>query len=278
MTDETTPLRRQENPENQEPPASAVGPDAQFVAVAALYDTLMYGVPYDDWLAYLQTLLAERDTRPHVVLDLACGTGNVTELLYRAGFAPTGVDIAPGMIAQARRKAQASGLNIPYYIQDAAELNLPEKRFELCVSLFDSLNYVTDPQRLALAMGRVARHLQPGALFIFDLNTEFALRNRFFDQNNLGQEERLRYDWRSDYDPQTRLCRVRMRFWYREDDGSDRAFEETHWQFAYRIEEIQAMLAAAGFADVAVYQAYTLRPPARTSDRVFYVARRTDAA
>ncbi len=257
-----------------EPTPAPENDRAAFVAIAPLYDTLMYGVPYRDWIAYLHQLLHERHARPRHVLDLACGTGNVTQLLAAEGWAITGVDIAPGMIAEAQRKATEERLPIAYFVQDAAELDLPGRRFDLCVSLFDSLNYIIQPERLAMAMERVFAHLTHNGLFIFDLNSEFALKNHFFDQDNLRSDERLRYDWDSDFFPEQRLCRVWMRFWYREDDGRERAFEETHWQYAYRSEEIVGMLTAAGFEDIAAYQAYTLRPPTRTSDRIFYVARK----
>ena len=119
------------------------------------------------------------------------------------------------------------------------------------------------------------QHLEPGGLFIFDINSEFALKNRFFDQDNLAHpEERLTYDWDSSYSESTRLCRVDMKFWYREDNGDKRPFEEVHLQYAYREEEVQKMLADAGFDDISTYQAYALRAPMRTSDRIFFVARR----
>ncbi len=253
---------------------SADDDQAAFVAVAPYYDILMTGVPYRDWVRYLHTLLDLRQARPRQILDLACGTGNVSELLAAEGYPVTGVDIAPHMIAEAQRKAARKGLPIAYLVQDAAELDLPGRRFDLCISLFDSLNYITAPGRLAQAMERVAAHLTRNGLFIFDLNTEFALRNKFFDQDNLGSAERLHYDWDSDYFPETRLCRVRMQFWYRQDNGQERYFEEVHWQYAYRTDEILDMLRAAGFDDIATYQAYTLRPPTHTSDRIFYVARK----
>jgi ubiquinone/menaquinone biosynthesis C-methylase UbiE len=247
----------------------------QFVDVAPLYDLLMTGVPYHDWVAYLNQLLTSRKAHPERVLDLACGTGNVSEILAKEGFHVTGVDIAPGMITEAKRKAQLSGLNIDYYVQDAAELDLPGRQFDLCVSLFDSLNYIIDPLRLELAMKRVAHHMETGALFIFDLNSEFALKNKFFDQDNLSHpEERLQYDWNSSYDDKSRICRVDMQFSYREDDGTKRPFEEVHLQYAYRTDEILQMLTDAGFEDISTYQAYTLRMPTRTADRVYYVARR----
>jgi SAM-dependent methyltransferase len=247
---------------------------AAFIAVAPLYDRLMHTVPYADWVVYLHQLLEERRAQPRRILDLACGTGNVSELLTAEGYQVVGVDLAPGMIAEARGKAEEHGLNIEYHVQDAAELDLPGPRFDLCVSLFDSLNYITDPARLAMAMNRVAAHLTRNGLFIFDLNSEFALVNNFFDQGNLGSDDELRYDWKSEYFPDTRLCRVHMKFWHRQEDGRDRYFEEEHWQYAYRESEIVDMLRDAGFDQIATYKAYTLRSPMRTTDRIFYVARK----
>ena len=187
----------------------------QFIAVASVYDRLMQTVPYADWVAYLHRLLETRSARPRRILDLACGTGNVTELLAEAGYSMTGVDIAPGMIAEAQRKAAAKGQTIAYHVQDAALLDLPGERFDLCISLFDSLNYITDPTHLQRAFERVALHLTRNGLFIFDLNSDLALREHFFDQSNLQADEPLRYDWRSAYFPETRLCRVHMQFWAR---------------------------------------------------------------
>ena len=247
----------------------------QFVAVASVYDHLMQGVPYADWVAYLRRLLETRGARPRRILDLACGTGNVTELLAEEGYRMTGVDIAPGMIAEAQRKAAAKGHSIAYHVQDAGLLDLPGERFDLCISLFDSLNYITDPAHLQRAFERVALHLTRSGLFIFDLNSDLALREHFFDQSNMGEGEALRYDWRSAYFPETRLCRVHMKFWSREPDGSERYFEENHWQYAYKNEEIKQMLAAAGFEEINCYQAYTLRAVNRATDRIFYVARKS---
>jgi len=256
------------------PESAAPNRDRQFIQVAPLYDQLMHDVPYSAWIEYIKELLAERGVRPRRVLDLACGTGNVTELLCAEGYSTIGVDIAEGMILEARRKAAERDLPIQYAVQDAAELDLPGRRFDLCVSLFDSLNYVTDPARLQQAMVRVALHLTRNGLFLFDMNSDYALRNRFFDQSNRTTSAPLRYDWESEYFPDTRLCRVNMRFWYRDEEGQENAFSEEHWQFAYREEEIRDMLKNAGFEEISAYQAYTTTPTHRASDRIFYVARK----
>jgi ubiquinone/menaquinone biosynthesis C-methylase UbiE len=247
-------------------------PRRQFQRVASVYDELMHDVPYSAWVEYLHELLDARSAQPKTVLDLACGTGNVSERLAAEGFDVIGVDIAEDMVAEARRKAVEKSLPIQYVVQDAAELNLPGKRFDLCVSLFDSLNYVTEPERLNTAIERVYGHLNSGGLFMFDMNSDYALRNRFFDQSNRTTDARLRYDWVSEYNADSRLCHIKMNFWYREDDGRDTEFTEVHRQFAYRQDEIMKMLEDAGFADITAYQAYSMRPTYRASDRIFYVA------
>ena len=256
------------------PPPGSDSDDAAFVEVAPLYDMLMTGVPYEEWIVYLHKLLEERKAKPRHILDLACGTGNVSELLTQEGYKVTGVDIAPGMIAQARRKAEPKGLAIDYHVQDAALLELPGQRFDLCVSLFDSLNYITDPR--PFAGGHDAGRRAPDAQRPVHLRSQHRVRayQPLFRPEQPGSNDRLLYDWKSDFDPQTRLCRVQMQFRYRPaEQGAERVFEEVHWQFAYNQEEIVAMLENAGFDQITPYKAYTLRQPVRTSDRIFYVAR-----
>ena len=246
----------------------------QFAAVAPFYDELMDGVPYVGWVTYLQTLFDEHDLTPIKVLDLACGTGNVTELLTIAGYQMTGVDLAPDMITEAKRKAEEKRLLIEYFVQDAAEMDLPTRDYDLCVSLFDSMNYLTEPADLQSAFHRVRAHLLEDGAFIFDMNSEYALVNQFFDQNNLKSHDPLRYDWVSTYDAETRLCTVTMKFLYRNPEtGENHAFIEEHLQYAYKQFEVEAMLKAAGFGKVTTYQAYTLKPTTKTSDRIFYVAK-----
>ncbi len=248
------------------------GRPTSFTDVAEFYDELMRGVPYRSWLRYIEQSLLRRKMIPRAVLDLACGTGAMAELMARKRWPVIGVDLSADMISHARAKARAAGLPIEYLVQDAARLDLGGRTVDLCVSVFDSLNYVTDPAALQQAFHRVLAHLLPGGLFLFDLNSEYALRNAFFDQDNTSTAERLQYRWRSEYDPETRLCTVNMRFQYLDGDGTLRPFVETHTQRAHGHEEVLGMLEQAGFVGIEAYHAYTFRPVRATSDRISYVA------
>ena len=248
-----------------------------FGAVTPYYDALMDSVPYRAWADYLERLWRKHGQRPQRVLDLACGTGTVSRLLSERGCQVTGVDLSQGMLDVARHKADQAHLSIPFYQQDAAELDLAGQSFDAVVCLFDSLNYILEPERLQAAFARVSAHLRPGGSFIFDVNTEVALAEGMFNQSCTRRGEPLHYRWRSTYDAQTRLCTVRMSFSYDPGDGVRQTFTEVHRQRAYGKEELGEWLRAAGFTEVVFYDGYTTERPKKRTDRLFCYAQKSES-
>lgn len=254
--------------DTQHPASTAYGP------VSAVYDALMASVPHDVWLRRIETECVRRGKTPRSVLDIACGTGIVTELLCHHGYHPIiGIDLSAPMIQIARTKADAHDLadRITYQVQNAATLDLQEARFDLAVSLFDSLNYIIDPADLSKAFVRIAHHLNPGALLAFDVNSLYALSHDLFTQT--GTSGPLNHTWKSQWDRESRTCRVEMDFTLQDQTtGEMRYFHETHVQRAYTITELREMLEAAGFVNIAVYGNYGERTPGPKSDRLLFVA------
>lgn len=245
-----------------------------FEAVAPYYDELMQGVPYRFWVSYLEKVWKHYAVSPSTVLDIACGTGTVALLLAQKGYKVMGADLSGAMLAEARKKAAAHGSGVEFFEQDAARLDLGDRRFDTIVSLFDSLNNILDPGDLQEAFVRAERHLAPGGLFIFDINTEYAFTAGLFNQRSAPLEGPLQYIWKARYDQEKRLCTITMDFSVLRDGQPPLTFQEIHVQRAYDHADIVAMLTNAGFANVDTYDAYTLSQPRRRSDRVFYVARR----
>ena len=245
-----------------------VGKDA-FTAVAPYYDALMCAVPYRGWVDYIEAILARLEYRPNDVLDLCCGTGKVGAEMARRGYHAVGVDLAEGMIRCCHEREPL----MPAAVMDATKLGLRPESFDLVVSLYDSLNYITDPEGLQQCFIGVARALRTGGLMIFDMNTARALRIGLFTQTNASTREPLMYRWESHWDEARKLCRVDMHFQWR-GPGERVQFSETHYERAYEEDEVREMLAAAGMETVQVYDAYSFRRPGVFANRVFYVARR----
>lgn len=226
----------------------------------------MRTVPYSMWVEYFLLVLARQEAEPKSLLDVCCGTGIVAEKLTRMGYRVSGYDISEPMIREARRKAEEKKLNIRYEVMDAAEADMGET-FDAAYSFFDSLNYITDPCHLRKAIARVGAQLRTGASFVFDLNTPYAFEQKMFDQRQMHPAAKMRYEWKGDWDPETRLIHVTMKFWRKGEE-----FEELHVQRAYADEEIRDMLGEAGFERIVCYHAYSLERPRKNSDRVHYAA------
>jgi SAM-dependent methyltransferase len=252
------------------PPEEPTSPGrGEFDGVAAHYDHLMRHVPYRKWVDYVEAILERRLARPQKVLDLCCGTGRVGSELLRRGYDVVGVDLSAPMARQCARQIPP----LPAAVQDACELGLKSKQFDLIVCLYDSLNYILDPDRLQQCFHEAYRVLAPGGLFIFDMNTPRALKIGLFTQNNLGSPDPLQYSWKAHWIPDRRLCRVDMWFRWRA-DGKDEVYEETHWQYAYEKSDVLHMLAQAGFVAPSAFDAYSFRPASKRSDRIYYVVRK----
>src|SRR6266852_3415678 len=84
------------------------------------------------WDRILGLVLAGRG--PLDALDAGCGTGFLTFELAARGHHVTGVDFAPAMIAEARRKAAARGVSIRFEEADAERLPFPPASFDLTIS------------------------------------------------------------------------------------------------------------------------------------------------
>ena len=248
--------------------------EEQFRGLAPIYDALMAVIPYRRWVADI--LRYATRYRPHrrAVLDVGCGTGSAAFVMADRGLDVVGIDASAEMIAEARRKAHGRE-NPRFLVSRMEELDLPD-RFDLAVSLFDSVNYVTEPADLQEAFRRIHHHLQPDGLWIFDMNTPLALEMELFTQNNLRSSGEPKYDWVSRYDRATGLSTVDMTFYVKR--GDTRAIlKETHRQRAYALEDVRAMLEMARFEVLDLTEAYTGRPLSEMSDRALFVTRRKAA-
>jgi SAM-dependent methyltransferase len=249
----------------------------QYGDVAAVYDALMENVPHAAWLSRVEREIRTHGKQYRSALDVACGTGIVSERLYRRGYHPVvGFDFSPAMITIARTKAMAMG-NPPglrYEVQNVVTLELGQK-FDLLVSMFDSLNYILEPEALQQGFHRLSAHTNRGGMLAFDLNAPYALRQNLFTQSqNFGP---VQHNWVSFWDESTQLCRVEMDFWVTDaENGDKRHFHETHVQRAYPARDIFQMLTNAGYGRVSAYGNYGDHPPGPRSDRLLFIAHKDD--
>ena len=127
---------------------------------ARVYDELMDNTPYEMWCNRLDQLIASYgvsrptrdaegilDSERNLVVDLGCGTGTLTELLYQKGYDCIGVDNSEEMLGIAMEKKVESGSEILYLHQDMRELDL-YSTVGTVISVCDSVNYILEEEEL----------------------------------------------------------------------------------------------------------------------------------
>ena len=90
------------------------------------------------------------------VLDVACGTGNTSIPAAKTGAEVTGLDIAPNLLEQARKRAQVEGLKIEFIEGDAEQLPQGDASFDVVISMFGAM-FAPRPELVASELLRVCR-------------------------------------------------------------------------------------------------------------------------
>ena len=243
---------------------------ASYEFLAGCYDALTGDVGYSGWADYIEKHFARCGRPVRTVLDLACGTGSLTRELALRGYEMIGVDQSGDMLAQASVKCEDLTGEPPLLLcQNMEKLDLYDT-VDACVCCLDSVNYVTNPAKLAKAFQRVHLFLNPGGLFLFDCNTPEKLRSQD-GEVFLDETEDIYCVWRAEYAARRRICTYYMDIFCRNGAQWDRG-EELHEEYAYEPSELEAYLRQAGFPKIRQYGDRRLRAPRPDEGRIFFAA------
>lgn len=243
-----------------------------YTGFAEVYDIFMDNVPYEEWTEYLCGLLGEYGIRDGLVLELGCGTGNLTARLAEKGYDMIGIDAAPEMLETAMDKKREKGYDILYLLQDMREFEL-YGTVRAVVSACDSINYITEPDELEQVFCLVNNYLDPSGIFVFDFNTEYKYRELLGNQTIAEDREESSFIWDNYYDEEERINEYELTLFIREDDGRYRKYQEAHFQRAYTLKEIRELIEKSGMEFIAAYDAYTKNPPHGKSERISVAVR-----
>lgn len=242
-----------------------------YEALAFSYDRLTNDVDYAGTVQFYMDILAREGLRPRTAADLACGTGSVTALLAEKGLDVIGVDMSEEMLTVAQQKTAAMNPMPRFVCQPLQRLYLP-RGVDLAVCALDSLDYITDPEDCADAIRRIYKVLNPGGIFIFDVNTPEKLQS-MDGQVFLDEDDDVYCVWRGAFDPQTNICTYGMDLFQREGKKWQRSFEE-HQEYAYTRKQLTGYLKEAGFTGIQVYADREFRAPGEGEQRIYFKARK----
>ena len=247
---------------------------ASYGVFAKYYDRLMRDVDYAARADYLCAIfkkhaLAGTNT---MLLDLACGTGNISFLLAKAGFDVIGVDASPEMLAHAISKADSDAHNPVFICQDMRRLDL-YGTVKAAVCTLDGINHLTGREAVLESFKRVSLFLEPGGLFLFDLNTPYKLSHTLLDNTFVYDLGDLYCVWQNSYSKKSNVCRFDLTFF--EKSGNTYLRSDEHFsEKAYSTAQIEKLLKLSGLTLEAVYDDMGFSEPKEDSERLIYVVRK----
>jgi SAM-dependent methyltransferase len=185
------------------------------------------------------------------VLDVCCGMGRHLVRLARDGYGMFGVDASEMMVRLAREAAQQAGVRAPVVRGDATALPFASGVFDAVTNLFNSFGYLPTIEDDARVLAEAARCLKPGGRFVLDTrNSKFQILYAPYRQEvqlDDGRELIMRCTWE-------RESRQLVSTWST-DDREARVVHRAAIRL-YRVEELEAMLSAAGFETSLWYGGY----------------------
>jgi SAM-dependent methyltransferase len=186
------------------------------------------------------------------VLELAAGPAEHARELARRGLDATALDRSPAMCARAGDLAAAAGVGLTVVQADMRDFSLPG-RFDLAVTMLNSLCHLLTLDDMIQHLASVARHLVPGGVYIAELA---------HPADYLSAERRTSSEWSSDVpdgtvsvrwgggkdeiDPITQVTREHVSVTYRKRGGAVRTVTDLVPNRFWSATEMAAALRLAG--------------------------------
>lgn len=237
------------------------------------YDSLTQNISYKKRAEYFDMLIKKHGGNKNILLDLACGTGSLSEEMSRMGYDVIGIDSSEEMLNSAIEKKIESGLNIQYLCQDMTKLDM-FGTIDVTICALDGLNHLPTIESIERAVQRVSLFCEPRGLFIFDINTPYKHKNVLGNNTFVYDMENVYCIWQNTYheQPDNRVDMV-LDFFERQENGSYSRYEDEFSEIAFEESVIDELLLKCGFEIAGKYDYDSVLPPKKDSEKLVYVAR-----
>ncbi len=280
-------------------------------ALAYVYDEFMDTIPYTEWCEVIDKIIREYgvskpiehdntkgllneldyadpgeiekkemteeeilESEKNLVVDLGCGTGTLTNLMYKKGYDMIGIDSSESMLDVAQKKRDDKGYDILYLNQDMRDFDM-YSTVGTVYSVCDSINYVLREEEVVRTFKLIEKFLYPGGLFMFDFNTAYKYENILGSSTIAENRENCAFIWENYYDEENRINEYDVSIFVEQDTPNMfRRYVETHYQRGYTLGDMHNFLEQAGLKVLLVRDSDTREEPTEESQRIFIVAKK----
>ncbi len=242
-----------------------------YTSFSEIYDSLMHpDINYEHIADFIENLFDKFDKSPDMIVDLACGTGNLTLPLARRGYDMIGIDKSFDMLTVARKKAK-DNKEILFLNQDMTKLDLYGTA-DAFLCMIDGANYVLNPNSLYEMFKKIKTcFLNPGGIVIFDISSEYKLKNIIGNNTFIHDDEEIFYSWENRFIEKYSLSDMYLNFFVKDGKSYER-FVERHLQKAYSQKTVKEILKKAGFKKITAFDGFSFEKANSKSERIVFVA------
>ncbi|WP_350342518.1 class I SAM-dependent methyltransferase [Proteinivorax tanatarense] len=236
--------------------------------LAKYYDKFMIEFPYDKWVSFIDTFC----DRKLSILELGCGTGNLTIRLKKLGYDVTGIDIESNMLSIAEQKITKERLEIPLICDDMLNADYLSCNQIICPN--DGVNSILDKRELEIFFKKVFNSFKGNGTFIFDVST----LKKFSDmQGEIFCEDykELTYIWDTIISKDN-IVDFYLTFFENIMGNRYKRTDLSITQRGYTLEELKTALNWAGFTSIETYEDYNKKiiKSCEQSHRITFVAKK----
>lgn len=247
-----------------------------YTEFAYFYDKLTGNVDYESRFKYITDLLAQNGVSKGILLDLACGTGTLSEMLAKHGYDVIGVDSSEDMLSVAQDKKLENPNDIMYLCQDMTELDL-FGTINACVCTLDSLNHITDEKALREVFKRVSLFMEDKSIFLFDVNTPYKHEKILGNNTFVYDVEEVFCTWQNSFEPETCTTTINLDLFEAVEEDDETIYyrySESFCERGYDLKLLEDIAKENKFKVIAVYDEMTQNPVHETTQRAYFICQK----
>lgn len=239
--------------------------------ISRVYDEFTSDVDRDLMLDFIVSNLRKRTCSNSSVLDLCCGTGELSLTLLRKGFSIIGIDGSTDMLAIASQKLY-SNENVLFINQDIRKLYLLDT-VGSCICTLDSLNHLNNIEELNIVIKKLSLFIESGGIFIFDLNTLFKHKYVLGNNSFCRENENTFLIWQSEFSENGKVD-LYFDLFKKNINNTYNRFSEDFSEIAFNLDDVKKILKENKFSKIKIYGGYDGSKLCSNSERAVFVAKK----
>lgn len=246
--------------------------NTQYSSLSLFYDAFMSETDYSKWCDFYEECFRRfSPSEVKKIVDVGCGTGNITLPLSARGYDMTGIDSSEEMLSLAAKKAEESSASVRFMGTDMRYFDLGFSA-DAAICSFDCINYLLTVSDMEAAFYRIRSNIKEGSVFVFDVATPYKYKNVLAGNAFVYENDDVFMTWENYLNERNGICDFYLTFFIR-DGKKYRREDEEQRQRMYSLKTVRKAAEKAGFSIICECADLDFSPLKEESERAFFICR-----